>query len=172
MSFGACTRERELAEMLDRGHWPDACTAELRAHVAQCRSCRDLVLVKQAFRADRAAAASVARLEAPGVLWWRAQLRRRNAAIERIGRPILGAQIFALAISLIAAVLYLAWQARRGFDWLAWLQQIPRALHFESLLPQALQDSPWEIWVVLSAAMLLLTSGVIVYLASSERRLD
>lgn len=170
MRLGGCTREKEVAELLSRGHWPEACSAELRAHVAGCRACRDLVLVQQGFRADRVVAASAARLEPPGVLWWRAQLRRRNAAIERIGRPILGAQIFALAVSLAAAILYLGWQARRGFDWLAWLGQIPRALHFEALLPDALQKYPGEAWLVLSlAAMLALMSGVIVYRASEKR---
>ena len=143
---------KEVAELLSRGYWPEACNAELRAHVAGCRACRDLVVVRQAFRAERAFAAGEARLEPPGVLWWRAQLRRRNAAIERIGRPILGAQIFALAVSLAAAIVYLGSQARRGFDWLAWLGQIPRALHFERCCPTRCRSirerhgwcSPWR----------------------------
>jgi hypothetical protein len=169
MRLGACGQEGELAERLANGHWPDASSPELRAHVATCRACQDLVLVKQAFRADRAAAAGAARLEAPGVLWWRAQLRRRNAAIERIGRPILGAQIFALAVSLVGAIAYLAIETRQGFDWPAWLQQIPRALHFEALLPEALMKPQWEVWTVLSVvAMVALMSGVIAYVASEK----
>src|SRR5215469_12297566 len=127
MRLGACGREKEVLELLARGHWPDACTGELRAHAAACRSCQDLILVKQAFRADRLVAAGSARLESPGVLWWRAQLRRRNAAIERISRPILGAQIFAWVVCLAAAVVYILWQNRRGFDWLGWLGDLPRA---------------------------------------------
>jgi hypothetical protein len=126
--------------------------------------------VKQAFRADRLAAVGGARLESPGVLWWRAQLRRRNAAIERINRPILGAQIFAVLVSLAAAIIYMASQARRGFGWLAWLGQLPRAFHFEVLLPDTLQKYAGETWLVLSAvAMLALMSGVIVYMASEKR---
>ena len=163
MTLRGCGREKELAELLERGHWPDASSDELRAHVARCRACRDLVLVKQAFRADRAMAASAAKLESPGVVWWRARLRRRNAAIAQIGRPILGAQIFALAISLIAAAGYVGTQARRGFQWLAWVEQLPRALHLGALLPEGLRLQG-ETWLVMSlVAMLALMSGVIVY---------
>ena len=168
--MSACRRENELAELLSRGHWPEASSADLRAHVEGCRTCRDLVLLKQAFRAERAVAANAARLESPGVLWWRAQLRRRHAAIERIGRPILGAQIFALGVTLMAAIVYMASQARRGFGWLAWFEQLPRALHLEVLLPDVLQKYHGETWLVLSlGAMLVLTSGVIAYVASEKR---
>ena len=170
MRLGACAREKEVAELLGCGHWPETSSDELRAHVAGCRACRDLVAVRQAFRADRLVAAGAARLEAPGVLWWRAQLRRRNSAIERIGRPILGAQIFAVGLSLMAAIVYLASLGKRGFAWLAWFGQVPRALHVEVLLPDVLQKYPGEAWMVLSAvAMLVLMSGVIVYVASEKR---
>jgi hypothetical protein len=170
MKLGGCTREKEVAELLANGHWPDACGDELRSHVTTCRACQDLILLKQAFRADRQVAVGSARLESPGVLWWRAQLRRRNAAIVQISRPILGAQIFAVAVTLVAAVVYMALQARRGFGWLDWLAQVPRALHLEVLLPDALQKYPGETWLVFSAiAMLALMSAVIVYKASEKR---
>jgi hypothetical protein len=169
MRFGACGREKEVAEMLARGHWPEAASGELRSHVQGCRGCRDLVLVKHAFRAERTAAAAAARLEPPGVLWWRAQLRRRNAALARIGKPILGAQIFSVAVTLAAAIFYLAWQARRGYGWPAWLQQFPRALHLEALLPDAFTRYPGGTLLVCSClAMVALMSGVIVYMASEK----
>jgi hypothetical protein len=169
MRLGACGREKEVAEMLARGHWPEAASGELRSHVQGCRGCRDLVLVKQAFRAERTAAAAAARLEPPGVLWWRAQLRRRNAALARIGKPILGAQIFSVAVTLAAAIFYLAWQARRGYGWPAWLQQFPRALHLEALLPDAFTRYPGGTLLVFSGlAMVALMSGVIVYMASEK----
>jgi hypothetical protein len=169
MRFGACPREQEVAGFLSRGQWPQASSDELRAHVAGCRACRELIVVREAFGRERMKAAGEARLESPGVLWWRAQLRRRNAAIERIGRPLVGAQIFAWAVCLAAAVLYLLWQARRGFDWLAWLGELPRALHLGALLPGAWTDSPWGGWLGISVAMLALMGGVIVYMASEKR---
>jgi len=169
MRLGACPRERELGEVLNLGQWPQACSDELRAHVAGCRSCRELVLVRQAFGRERTTAAGEVRLESPGVLWWRAQLRRRNAAIERIGRPLLGAQIFALAMCLAAAVIYVLWQSRRGFDWLAWLGELPRALHLGALVPGSWGNSPWGIWLGVSmAVMVAVAGGVIVYLARND----
>ena len=115
-----CSRENEVRELVERGQWPQACAPELRAHVESCRSCADYVLITTAFRSARAEAVAGVTLPPPGVLWWRAQLRRRNAAVERIGRPILGAQIFALAINLMLAVAFILWQARHGLAWLSW----------------------------------------------------
>lgn len=170
MRLGPCPREPELGLLLDRGQWPDACSKELLEHVAHCRTCRELALVKQAFSRERTKAAGEAHLESPGVLWWRAQLRRRNAAIQRIGRPLLGAQVFALATCVAAAVIYMLWQARRGFDWVAWLGDLPRALHLGTLIPQSWGNSPWEIWLVVSvAAMVAVMGGVLVYVASERR---
>ena len=168
MRLGACPRERELDEALNRGRWPQALSDELGAHVAECRSCRELVLVRQAFGRERMMAAEEARLESPGVLWWRANLQRRKAAIERIGRPLLGAQIFALAVCLAAAILYVLWQARRGFDWLAWLGELPRGLRLGALVPGSWGNSPWEIWLGVSVAVMLVMGGVIVYLTSEK----
>src|SRR4051794_13273820 len=53
MRFGACPREPEVTELLGRGHWPQASTDELRAHVAGCRACRQLVVVREAFGRER-----------------------------------------------------------------------------------------------------------------------
>src|ERR1035438_4613488 len=87
MMLRRCPREKEVKELVERGHWPQACAPELRAHVNDCRSCGELVLVTSAFQKARIEAAGAAKLGSPGVLWWRAQLRRRNEAVERIGRP-------------------------------------------------------------------------------------
>ena len=132
----ACSREPEIRSLLDRGHWPAAASSELTAHAESCTRCSQLILLTQAFRADRARVIPVPRLESSGVLWWRAQLRRRNANLQRLQRPLIGAQIFSVALGLVAAIVFLAWQSKAA---LAWLDEIPRALHFESLLPAPLQ---------------------------------
>lgn len=170
MTIGACPREQDLIDLLGRGQWPEACPEDLRTHVAGCRACRELVLVRTAFTRERVIAAAQPRLESPGVLWWRAQLRRRNAAIERISKPLLGAQVFAWAVCLAAAVGYVLWQLRRGFDWLAWLGDLPRALHLDALVPTSLGDSPWGVWLAVSTGvMVLVMGGVLVYLGSEKR---
>jgi hypothetical protein len=164
-----CPREKEVADLLHRGHWPQACPQALRAHVHTCRACSDLVFVAAAFQAARAQSAHVPRLESPGALWWRAQLRRRSAAIERIGKPILGAQIFALAVALVIAAGAVAWQARQGLHLVSWLVRLPQALNFDVLLPASwphLGSGVWLLVPVLSTIALL--GGVVVYLASER----
>ncbi|HVC47727.1 MAG TPA: hypothetical protein VND90_10810 [Terracidiphilus sp.] len=138
MILRTCPRERELAGLLHRGHWPHACPPDLQAHVPMCRACSDLLAVTLAFRHARAQSSSTARLQAPGILWWRAQLRHRNSALQTIRKPILGAQLFAFAVALVAASLALAAQAARGRQWLAWLASLPHAFHPDSLNPAAL----------------------------------
>lgn len=189
MRLRSCPRENEVKELVQRGQWPVAAATapELCAHVGGCRSCGELVLVTAAFQRARAEAAGAARVGSPGVLWWRAQLRRRNAAVERIGRPILGAQIFALAVNLLLAVGFVAWQARHGLAWLtwpfwsSWFAQLPQTatLHldsqwFDSLWPSALFGSGWSsvltpMVLIPAAATLALLGGVVVYLASEKQ---
>ncbi len=135
MRFLPCPREKELAEHLECGHWPHAAATELRTHVDGCPHCRDLVRLMHAMRESRAAAASAARLQPAGVLWWRAQLRRRRAAVESIERPMLAAQVFAAVFALAAAAFFLASRTTTEFAWLRWLEALPRALHLEALLP-------------------------------------
>ena len=170
MNFGACPQEAEITELLRRGHWPQAAAAELRVHAESCAACRQRILLTQAFGRERAAASASARLESPGVLWWRAQLRRRNAAIERIQRPILGAQVFAVAVALIAAAVYFASEAKRSLGWFAWIADIPRALHLQSLLPASLDSVPAWAWMVpVLLAIVVLIGGAAAYAVSDKR---
>jgi hypothetical protein len=172
MIFSACSREKEVAELLARGHWPEACAPELRSHIDACPACADLILVTRVFQGARADTASAANPGSPGALWWRAQLRRRNDAVERVGRPLLGAQIFALAVNLVLVGGFLVYQARHGLSWLSWLEQHPElpTLHFEELWPSALMTSGWSLTVLIPLfAALALVGGVAVYLASEKQ---
>ena len=137
MNLHACPRESEVKVLVERGQWPHACPPDLYSHVAGCKSCGELVLVTSAFQQMRNQAVGTVRLGSPGLLWWRAQLRRRNAAVERISRPILSAQIFALGLSILLALAVAGWQARNGLGWLTWLERLPRNF-----------DSQWISWLV------------------------
>jgi hypothetical protein len=169
MTLRNCPRHPEVKSLLERGSWPAAASTDLRSHAETCQACAQLVLLTHAFHQDRtqAQAAAAPRLEAPGVLWWRAQLRRRNTAIERLQRPLVGAQIFAVALSLIAAIAFLAWQSKQGF---AWLSDFPRAFHFESLLPDALQNTFGIIALIAGVlALVAVLSGAVAYTTSEKR---
>jgi len=174
MTLNPCSREKEVLDLLARGHWPQACTPELRAHLDACRCCADLLLVTHAFQLSRAGAAAQANLPPPGVIWWRAQLRRRNAAVERVARPILGAHIFALSITLFVAVALVVSQARRGLHWLSWFSQLSQSqfgsLNLQALWPSSLFNSGWSLAVLIPLlATLALFSAVVVYLASEKQ---
>ena len=133
-------------------------------------ACSDLVLVTQSFQAARAAAVSPPQLQSPGALWWRAQLHRRNAAVERIGKPILGAQVFALAVTLFAAAAFLAFQATHGLRWMALLEDLPHSLNLAALWPTAFPSVGSGLMLLVPIlATVALVSGVVVYLASEKR---
>jgi len=177
MMLRSCPREIEVKALVERGQWPQACAPELRAHVANCRACSELALVTGAFQRARNQTVSAAKLGSPGLLWWRAQLRRRNVAIERISRPLLGAQIFGLAVNLVLAAAVVVWQARQGFAWLTWLEQLPHNVSphwLTSLLPADLfssgSESPLSSMVLIAAfAGAALIGCVVVYFASEKQ---
>jgi len=173
MMLPICSHEKEVSALVRGGQWPAACPTELRAHVAACSVCGDLVRVTGAFRAAKARSTDAAVLNSPGLLWWRAQLRRRNAAMERISKPFLGAQVFALAVYGVVAAGFIVSQAQHGLHWLQWLAELPqsKAFHLEVLLPlsNATGNAEWN-WVTVlpSVALLALLSGVIVYFATDK----
>jgi hypothetical protein len=109
-----CSRRDEVRGLLAQGHWPEACAAELRTHVEGCRACGEMVMLTQSFRAAREDAAAQARPVPASLVWWRAQLRRRQAAMEQVSKPIWGAQIFAVVVSVCAAVGLVGWLVERG----------------------------------------------------------
>jgi hypothetical protein len=128
MTMASCAREKEVRALVLGGQWPAACPAELREHVQRCQTCAEIALVMEAFRGARGASLQAASPVPAGVLWWRAQLRRRRQAVERIGQPILGAQIFSFSIILAIAVVLALSQARRGAPWLDWFAQLGHSM--------------------------------------------
>jgi hypothetical protein len=128
------------------------------------------VLVTENLQRARAEAAGVAPLPRAGLLWWRAQLRRRNANLERISRPVQGAQIFALAVTLLAAAGFVVAEVPHDSSWWTWLEELPHALHFEALLPATLLRPTGGLWLLVPAlATLALLGGVAVYLGSEKQ---
>jgi hypothetical protein len=169
MMLKNCPHEKEVRELIEGGQWPLAASSELRAHVGECRTCSDLALVARVFQNARIETMAAAKPASPGVLLWRAQLRRRNAAVERLTRPLLGAQIFALAVTLLAGLGFMGFEARHGLAWLNWLEQIPQGVGplWDNLFSASVTSSGWA-WMVLVAglATLLLLGGVAIYKAT------
>jgi hypothetical protein len=130
-----------------------------------------LLVVSQTFQRSRAAAVAQAQLPAPGAIWWRAQLRRRSAAVERVGKPIFGAYVFALAVTVLVAAAAVISQARHGLRWLDWLAQ-PQfdALQLQSFNPFTGLDPGWSLTILIPIfATLALLGAVAVYLAAERQ---
>ena len=166
MRLRVCSREREVSALVQKGRWPEACDAELRGHVAGCRACSDLVLVMLAFQSAKVASAGAAAPEQAGMLWWRAQLRRRNAAVEKITKPIVGAQVFALSVTLAMAALFAVTQGRQGLKLLEWFRQLgqSRTFHLADLWTLAIGMPQWAMpLLVCGVAAVALFGGAVAY---------
>lgn len=147
MNLFFCSSEKELEATLRQGRWPHACDPDLRAHVDACRDCQELVLVTHTLQKAKSNGEQLAQLRSPGLLWWRAQLRRRNEAIKSITEPVALAQKVGL-LGLLVAFCLLAWQGGQSTDLLSFFQSLFSS-DFSSL---------GELWAMASSANL----GIIV----------
>jgi hypothetical protein len=132
MNLGNCTHKEELTSILARGAWPLAASAELQAHAAACRDCSARLRLTLGLRALRSESIAAAPQLPPGLIWWRAQIRRRHEAIERVGRPLIAGQILALAAGL--CILCIAWLPQRN------------SFQFGSFQPGPFPSGSFSIW--------------------------
>ena len=168
MRLGFCAYADELGAILRRGHWPEGCGAELRAHVEGCSRCAEQVLVAQSFQQARREAVEEARAGSASLLWWRAQFRQRNAALEQVSRPMTMAQIFALLISVSAVVGLFVSQMRKGVDWFSWLSgpESPTMLRADLLGVFASMNADGSLTLLAVGLVAVALLGGVVYLAS------
>ena len=159
-----CSFESELRQSLTSGQWPQGTSQELRTHVDGCKSCQQTLLLQGSFAQIRRQSMAVARLQSPGLLWWKSQLRRRNHAVEQLEKPLLGAVVFAL-ILLLAATLGFAWFSLQPLSLHAdWFKTLPGALSAE--LSPAGFPAAWLL--ALLGAVALLGSAVVYF--SADRK--
>lgn len=177
MTFRLCSYEKELIQELKAGHWPDGCDRELRTHVETCSSCRDLVLVTQAFQRARNESVQEAPSGHPGLLWWRAQLRSRNDAATKLSKPMTFAQIFAWLVTAMCAVALVTSRYWRGLHWASLWSSFRASLGAWLAPSQVVHDISsaaarlnWNLLLLLPGlGVLVLLSGVIVYLTSDKQ---
>ena len=130
-----CSRQERVTAVIQAGQWPEGCDPELRAHVEACQACSDLVLVAQAFQQSGKAALQVTRpLPFPGIIWWRAQIRKRNAAMERVILPVAIAEGVAVMVLLLAIAALVAWQHASLTNWLSSIWPFSGSTDLPSLL--------------------------------------
>lgn len=164
-----CGSEADVLQAVVDGHWPDQCDRGLRAHVAGCAVCRDLVTVAPLIDADRLALERVASVPAAGTVWYRAQLRMRADAQQQAVRPVhlTAALAAACTFGLLAGALTLGREWVRGM--LAQLADVPVRVQWPALDGVAMVGRVIEHGLLLGVvAMLILATAVALLAASRE----
>jgi hypothetical protein len=169
-----CPREQDVIDAIVTGRWPDRSDESLRAHAAECAICKELVEVTSVMRLDRDGLHEQMSLPSAGQVWWRAAVRARLEASQRVARPmswIFGISL-ACAAGLAIAVVQLLWSPMRvAFGsspdaWAAWLN-----LEFTRLLQTLTNLGPLAttgVIVLLGAAACLLLAPLALYFALSD----
>jgi hypothetical protein len=100
-----CEFESDVLAAALQSRWPERVDADLRAHVARCTICSDVVAIASAVDDAREEMRASAVVPDSGRVWWLAQLRARREAAEAAGRPITAVQViaFACAVGLLGA---------------------------------------------------------------------
>lgn len=160
-----CEFESEVLSAVLQSRWPERVDAALRAHVAACTICSDVVAIAGPIDAAREEMRPLVRVPDSGSVWWRAQLRARREAAEAAGRPITAAQVIALACAV--GLLGACFGATSS-----WFQSVlsrftssVTSLNIQALLPAATTLLAEHGALALAMAAVLLVIPAAVYLA-------
>jgi hypothetical protein len=152
-----CEFESEVLAATLQSRWPERVDANLRAHVATCAICSDVVAIAASMDDAREEMRAGATVPDSGRVWWLAQLRARREAAETAGRPITAVQVmaFACAAGLLGACFGATstwFQAALG-----WIASNVAAFDAKALLPSAAA-------LVAGHGVLVIAVGAVVFL--------
>ena len=133
-----CEFEAEVLSTTLQSRWPDRVDSELRAHVASCAICSDVIAVAGALEQAREDMQGSAVVPDSGRVWWLAQLRARREAAEAAGRPITAAQVIALAAAMGLLGACFGATSKWFQSSLGWFGSSVAALKIPALLPSVL----------------------------------
>lgn len=167
-----CEHEGAVLEAVESGRWPQACAAELRAHVGRCSICADVLLVAQTLQQESQWAHTEMALPAAGLVWWKAQMRARREAAVQAAEPIAMVEKAAGIFATLSLVVLAVWRWDLVADWMAWVADLP---HADMFRPGSLWNSGifasvqnFGFLVTLSAAGCLLLASVVLYFTFSK----
>lgn len=176
MKTPECPREQDVINAIVTARWPDRCDESLSGHVAECDVCRELVEVTSVMRLDRDGLHEEMSLPSAGQVWWRAAIRARLEASQRVAQPLswlFGVSV-ACAVGLVVAVVQLlwspmqvAWGSSSLSSWTTWLGLGDLA----RLLPTLKDLAPLTtagVFVLLGAAACLVLAPLALYFALSD----
>ena len=127
----------------------DCATSSLRAHLRQCVLCTQTELIMASLREDAANVERLLDLPPAGMVWRRAQARRRERAMQRAARrPFL----IVGALGAVYSVVFLLWG----------IFQIPQSVYRLFIAPPGLAEHMALSGAVLSAILAIAGSCVLV----------
>ncbi len=101
-----CVRAADVLAAMTAGPMSRLTDDELLGHAETCDSCREMVTVVSAFRAERDRLRRTAAVPSAGLVWWRAQLHARRQAALKAAAPVTAVHAAAIvAVGVLAVVL-------------------------------------------------------------------
>jgi hypothetical protein len=159
-----CEFESEVLSAALQCRWPGRVDNELRAHVASCTICSDVIAVAGALDEAREDMHACTVVPDSGRVWWLAQLRARREAAEAAGRPITAAQVIALAAAMGLLGACVGATSKWFQSSLGWFGSSIAALRIPALLPSAMAlVSEHGALVVAMAAIVLLVPAAVYF---------
>ena len=107
-----CVRAAEVLAAATAGPVSQLSDEALLRHAETCESCREMVTVVSALRAERDRLRRAAAVPSAGLVWWRAQLRARQQATLKAAAPVTAAHAAALIAAVVLAVVLVSTLAR------------------------------------------------------------
>jgi hypothetical protein len=140
-----CEREQQVIEATRSGLWPSS----LRAHLRDCAPCAQTELIAALLQEDAAKAKRALDLPSAGLIWRRAQTRRREVALQRATRrPFL----IAGALGAVYSVVFLLWG----------ISQLPQSAYRPFVTPSGLTGNVALAGAALSAILAIIGSCVLL----------
>jgi hypothetical protein len=168
----SCSCERDVLDLVAIGQWPSRADETLRAHVAGCETCAEVASIAGAVRewANETETAEPVKVPDASVVWYRAQVRAREEATRRASRPVLVAQLFAvatvaLAVFWIGPNLSLSMPDISG--WWSALPNLPSLPSVGDVSTESLSRFSWLGWAALAALGAWAIVGSIAYLLTA-----
>jgi hypothetical protein len=160
-----CEFESDALAAALRSRWPERVDAHLRAHVARCAICSDIVAIAASVDDAREETRGRAVVPDSGRVWWLAQFRARREAAQAAGGPITAAQMIAsaCAVGLLGACF------GATSTWfqssLRWIASSVAGIDVKAFLASAIALSAKHGALVLVTAVMVLLVPTAVYFA-------
>jgi hypothetical protein len=107
-----CVRAVDVLAAMTAGPAPELSDEALLRHAETCDTCRELVTVVSALRAERDRLRRNVSVPSAGFVWWRAELRARQHAALRATAPVTAVHVAALVAAVVLAIVLVAVVAR------------------------------------------------------------